>query len=101
MPLMRAEGLTKYYGPRIGCTDVSIDVHEGEVVAVVGESGSGKSTLLALLSTQLQPTAGRVQYRKRDGALHDLFEGTEAKRRLLLRTEWGFVHQDARLGLRM
>jgi putative phosphonate transport system ATP-binding protein len=100
-PLMRAEGLTKYYGPRIGCADVSIDIHEGEVVAVVGESGSGKSTLLSLLSTQMQPTAGWVQYRRRDGVLHDLFQLTEAERRLLLRTEWGFVHQDARLGLRM
>jgi putative phosphonate transport system ATP-binding protein len=100
-PLMQAVGLTKYYGPRIGCMDVSLDIHEGEVVAVVGESGSGKSTLLSLLSTQMQPTAGRVQYRRRDGVLHDLFQLTEAERRLLLRTEWGFVHQDARLGLRM
>jgi len=100
-PLMRAEGLTKHYGPRIGCTDVSLDIHEGEVVAVVGESGSGKSTLLSLLSTQMQPTAGRVQYRRRDGALRDLYALSEAERRLLLRTEWGFVHQDARLGLRM
>src|SRR5262249_38714739 len=100
-PLMRAEGLTKYYGPLAACADVSIDIHEGEVVAVVGESGSGKSTLLSLLSTQMQPTAGQVQYRRRDGVLCDLFRSSEAERRFLLRTEWGFVHQEARLGLRM
>src|SRR5262245_59579751 len=98
---MRTDGLTKYYGPRVGCADVSMDIHEGEVVAVVGESGSGKSTLLSLLSTQMQPTAGRVQYRQRDGVLRDLFQLSEAERRFLLRTEWGFVHQEARLGLRM
>ena len=44
-PLLAAEGLTKLYGPRVGCIDVALAVHEGEVLAVVGESGSGKSTL--------------------------------------------------------
>jgi putative phosphonate transport system ATP-binding protein len=100
-PLMLAEGLTRHYGPRIGCSDVALEIHEGEVLAVVGESGSGKSTLLSLLSTQLKPTRGSVHYRMRDGALRDLFELSEAERRFLLRTDWGFVHQDSRQGLRM
>ncbi len=100
-PLMIARGLAKHYGPRVGCENVSLEIHEGEVVAVVGESGSGKSTLLGLLSTQLQPTAGSVHYRMRDGSERDLFALGEAERRFLLRTDWGFVHQDARLGLRM
>jgi len=99
--LMTAEGLTKHYGARVGCGDVSLEIHEGEVLAVVGESGSGKSTLLSLLSTQLKPTRGSVHYRMRDGALRDLFQLSEAERRFLLRTDWGFVHQDSRLGLRM
>lgn len=98
---MVAEGLTKHYGPRVGCRDASLAIHEGEVLAVVGESGSGKSTLLSLLSTQLKPNCGSVHYRMRDGVLRDLFQLTEAERRFLLRTDWGFVHQDARLGLRM
>ncbi|MBU2533360.1 MAG: phosphonate C-P lyase system protein PhnK [Alphaproteobacteria bacterium] len=100
-PLLVAESVSKYYGARVGCRDVSLDIHEGEVVAVVGESGSGKSTLLSVLSTQLPPTAGCVTYRMRDGVARDLFTLGEAERRFLLRTDWGFVHQDARLGLRM
>ena len=48
-PLLIAEGLTKYYGARLGCREVSFTLHAGEVLAVVGESGSGKSTLLGLL----------------------------------------------------
>lgn len=101
LPLLAADGVTKNYGARVGCRDVSLEIYEGEVVAIVGESGSGKSTLLSVLSTQLPPTIGRVSYRMRDGETRDLFTLGEAERRFLLRTDWGFVHQDARLGLRM
>lgn len=100
-PLLQARNLTKRYGARIGCEDVSFDLHEGEVLAVVGESGSGKSTLLSLLSTELAPTSGTVEYRMRDGAMRDLASLSEAERRWLQRTDWGFVRQDARDGLRM
>lgn len=100
-PLLAAEGLTRYYGSRLGCADVSFDLHEGEVLAVVGESGSGKSTLLSLLATTLEPTAGRILYRMRDGAVRDLRVLREAERRFLLRTDWGYVFQDAVRGLRM
>ena len=100
-PLLLAESLTKYYGRQLGCRDVSFALYEGEVLAVVGESGSGKTTLLQLLSTQLAPSAGRVRYRLRDGVTRDLAELSEAERRFLFRTDWGYVHQDAALGLRM
>ena len=100
-PLLVAEGLTKRYGRQLACRDVSIELYEGEVLAVVGESGSGKTTLLQLLSAQLQPDAGRVFYRMRDGATRNLFEMGEAERRFLARTDWGYVHQDPALGLRM
>jgi putative phosphonate transport system ATP-binding protein len=100
-PLLIAEGLTKWYGRQLGCRDVSFELYAGEVLAVVGESGSGKSTLLQLLAGQLALSAGRVLYRLRDGATRDLASLTEAERRLLFRTDWGFVQQDATLGLRM
>ncbi|GAB4068059.1 phosphonate C-P lyase system protein PhnK [Ancylobacter sonchi] len=100
-PLLVAEGLGKNYGTRIGCRDVSLEVFPGEVLAVVGESGSGKSTLLGLLSTELAASAGRVSYRMRDGALRDLAGLGPAERRLLMRTDWGFVRQNPADGLRM
>jgi putative phosphonate transport system ATP-binding protein len=100
-PLLTAEGLTKWYGRQLGCREVSFALYEGEVLAIVGESGSGKTTLLQLLSGQLEPTSGSAHYRTRDGVLRDLADMNEAERRFLFRTNWGYVHQDPALGLRM
>ncbi len=100
-PLLQAQALTKRYGAQIGCRDISFELYPGEVMAVVGESGSGKTTLLQLLSAQLVPSAGHVSYRMRDGVMRDLASLGEAERRFLFRTDWGYVHQESALGLRM
>lgn len=100
-PLLRVASLSKSYGARIGCSDVTFDLWPGEVLAVVGESGSGKTTLLNCLSTRLTPSSGGVSYRMRDGVWRDLYRMSEAERRFLMRTDWGFVHQNPADGLRM
>ena len=100
-PLLLARQLSKWYGRQLGCRDVSFELYPGEVLAIVGESGSGKTTLLQLLSCQLAGDAGEVLYRTRDGVLRDLASLGEAERRFLFRTDWGYVHQDPALGLRM
>jgi putative phosphonate transport system ATP-binding protein len=100
-PLLVAEEVGKLYGGRVGCRDVSFALWPGEVLAIVGESGSGKSTLLKCLSMQLEPSSGRVHYRLRDKRMAALDRLSETERRYLMRTDWGFVHQDPREGLRM
>ena len=100
-PLLSVENLSKYYGARVGCAGTSLDLWPGEVLAIVGESGSGKTTLLKCISGQMEPTSGTVRYTTRDGRFVALDAMSEAERRFLMRTDWGFVHQDAREGLRM
>lgn len=100
-PLLRAAGLTRLYGDRVGCREVSFELWPGEVMGIVGESGSGKSTLLSCLSGRLEPSAGRVLYHTRNEGLADVYGMSEPRRRMLARTDWGIVHQNPRDGLRL
>lgn len=99
--LLQVRDVARFYGSRVGCRDVSFDLYPGEVIGIVGESGSGKSTLLNCLAGQLAPDAGEVLFDTRTDGLRDTLRMSEPERRMLGRTDWAFVHQHARDGLRM
>ncbi|WP_306046621.1 phosphonate C-P lyase system protein PhnK [Nioella sp. MMSF_3534] len=100
-PLLQVSDITKTYGGRIGCADVSFDLWPGEVMGIVGESGSGKSTLLSCMAGHLAPDSGRVIFDTRSDGPRDVLAMNEPERRMLARTDWAFVHQNPRDGLRM
>ncbi|MBW6419304.1 MAG: phosphonate C-P lyase system protein PhnK [Rhodobacteraceae bacterium] len=100
-PLLSVKDIRKTYGDRIGCSDVSFDLYPGEVMGIVGESGSGKSTLLNCMAGHLPPDSGQVLFDTRDRGMVDTLTMSEPERRMLSRTDWAFVHQHARDGLRM
>jgi putative ABC transport system ATP-binding protein len=90
--ILQAENLTKVY--RVGSVDVpalrgvSLDVEEGEFLAIMGPSGCGKSTMLHLLGGLLTPTTGRILIDD-----EDLTAATDAKRTDIRRRKIGFVFQ--------
>lgn len=100
-PLLSVRGLTRTWDGVHGCRNVSFELYPGEVLCVVGESGSGKSTLLQAVALQTPPQQGSVWYDTRDQGFTDLAKLGSARLRLLARTDWGFVRQNARDGLRM
>jgi putative phosphonate transport system ATP-binding protein len=57
--------------------------------------------LLHAVAARHTPNAGQVYFDLRELGLQDIYGMSEAQRRLLARTDWGFVHQHASDGLRM
>jgi putative ABC transport system ATP-binding protein len=90
--ILKAENLEKVY--QIGKVDVpalrgvSLDIQEGEFVAIMGPSGCGKSTLLHLIGGLLTPTRGRIMI---EG--EDMTAASDAKRTDIRRRKIGFVFQ--------
>jgi ATP-binding cassette subfamily B protein len=57
--------------PRKALDGVTVEVRQGEVIALVGENGSGKTTLAKLLAHLYEPSEGRITWDGRDLADHD------------------------------
>jgi putative spermidine/putrescine transport system ATP-binding protein len=66
VPHLCLSALSRRYGPTIAVADVSLDVAEGEAVALLGPSGCGKTTTLRMVAGLIAPTAGRICVQGRD-----------------------------------
>jgi branched-chain amino acid transport system ATP-binding protein len=64
--ILRAVGLTKFYGEFCALDNVSLEVSAGEFVSIIGPNGAGKSTLLNILTGLTPPSAGTVRFKDRD-----------------------------------
>jgi len=58
--LIQIENISKSFNGRAVLRDVTLDIHEGETLAIIGRSGSGKSVLMKHTIGLLQPDIGRV-----------------------------------------
>jgi ABC-2 type transport system ATP-binding protein len=84
-PVVLAQHVTKWYGPRRAVADVSFTIEPGEIVGLLGPNGSGKSTIFRILCGYLAPSAGSVQV-----AGHDVVtESIEVRRAI------SYVPEDA------
>ncbi len=61
MSLLRVEGLEASYGMSQALFGVSLDVGEGEAVALMGRNGMGKTTTIACI-TRMMPSRGRIEF---------------------------------------
>jgi len=60
--MIRVEGLNAGYGPLQVLRDVTLDVGEGEIVAVLGSNGVGKTTLNNTISGLIKPSSGSIYF---------------------------------------
>lgn len=92
MTLLTARDVARSYGRTPALRGVSMEVTEGEILAVTGASGSGKSTLLHCLAGIIRPEAGEVTYA---GRRIDALSETERSR--LRRSDFGVLFQFGQL----
>ncbi|SOC56897.1 ABC transporter permease subunit [Ornithinimicrobium cerasi] len=62
-PILQVRGLTKRYGGVVALSEVDLDVHAGEIVALIGPNGAGKTTAFNIITGVMGPTEGSVTVR--------------------------------------
>jgi len=74
--MLRAEAISKSFGPVVALNDVTLDIVAGEITGLVGDNGAGKSTLVKVISGVVRPDAGTITF---DGRRADFASPAEAR----------------------
>ncbi|MCD8174565.1 MAG: ABC transporter ATP-binding protein [Phascolarctobacterium sp.] len=64
--MLMVEDINVYYGAIHAIKDISLDVTDGEIVALIGSNGAGKSTTLRTISGLMKPKTGKIIYEDQD-----------------------------------
>lgn len=97
-PIVEVRDLVAGYGDYLVLDRVSMDVYEGEIVAVIGGSGCGKSTLLKNMVGLLRPVSGSIRYWGREITAMDEDELAELLRKLGIAFQSGALFNSMTVG---
>ena len=62
-PLLKLQGITKYFGYVHALDNVDLDIYQGEIMALVGDNGAGKSTLVKIASGSINYDQGNIFFK--------------------------------------
>jgi branched-chain amino acid transport system ATP-binding protein len=65
--VLETDGLRREFGKLVAVDDVTVDIDSADITSIIGPNGAGKTTFYNLLAGQLEPTAGRVRIKPRNG----------------------------------
>ena len=91
-PILSARNIRKSFGQTQALRGISVDVAQGEFLAIMGPSGSGKSTLLHCLAVILGVDSGEIVFDRQQ-----INQFNDSQRSILRRTAFGFIFQFGQL----
>jgi branched-chain amino acid transport system permease protein len=65
-PILTATGITKRYGGLLANSDIDFTVKSGELRGIIGPNGAGKTTFFKMLTCEVHPTSGKIEFAGRD-----------------------------------
>ncbi|MCF8078355.1 MAG: ABC transporter ATP-binding protein [Desulfobacterales bacterium] len=66
MELLKVNGITKKFGGVVANQNITLQIHEGEIVSIIGPNGAGKTTLFNMITGVDQPNSGTVAFLDED-----------------------------------
>lgn len=63
--LLKLNNISVYYGPVLAVNEVSLEIEDGEQIALLGANGAGKSTILRAISSLICPSSGEIWFKDR------------------------------------
>ena len=59
--ILRTQHITQRFGGLVALSDISMEVHSGEIIGIIGPNGAGKTTLFNVITGMYNPTEGSVE----------------------------------------
>jgi branched-chain amino acid transport system ATP-binding protein len=67
--ILRTENLSRQFWGLVALSDISFELHQGEILGIIGPNGAGKTTLINVLTGLFPPTSGSIRYENKDISL--------------------------------